>query len=796
MNRITQITRMSASRFNEETRHAPCFGISKPRSLVAIPVLCLIAAMGCAQSTSTSTERLTPGASSRQARASVALQAAMKELPLSFQPDIRKNSDPVRFLASGEGYRLYLSPTLAEMEIARRNRRSDADLRMSITGANPHAQAVGLDRLRAITNYIVDGDPQHSRINVPNFAKVAYRNVYPGVDLSYYGNHGQLEYDFVVAPRANPEQIKLMFPGITGMRVDASTGDLVITTRDGSEIRHQRPQVYQRIAGRKATIDGRYHVTGANSVGFTLGKYDHALPLIIDPTVTFTRFIEGTGTDYPTAITVDSSGNTYITGETDSLRGFPYGGNINVVTDKLPQKNCGAAGGTGYACPNAAFLVKINSAGAIVAYSYFGGSAFDLPLAITTDDTWVYVAGETTSSKFNDAYTDPAESGPLKINGTPYASGNVNAFVAVFEPNMIPYKYMTFGGTGLNSAHAIAVDAAHFIYVAGATCTADFPTSALLSKSVLQPTAGGGCDGYVMKMDLHGSIQAGYSTYLGGVNNDIASAIAVESDGSAWVTGYTCSADFPGARLNPVSTGDLTAGGCTAFVTKLAPTGASAEVSMFLGGRRTLNPQTNDFIYPSDFGTAIAVAPGGGVVVVGGTYSPNFYTTSDSAVQKTNPACLLGEKGDCESGWVARIGATGSVFYSTYLGGAGSSSATTVAVNHNSQVYVGGITSTYVGFPGAPAIAPNPTAGYVTRLPDNLNTVSWTTFLGEEIHGLVARQPSPVRFPTGAPPTTIYTTGVRLVPKGTNPKLDATAGTDGFVVQLVDGSAGIAAGPR
>lgn len=778
------------NRFEAQTRDTMLPGIPKARSLVAVSALCLAAGMGLAQSTPTLTAHEASGASSRQA--SAAFQAAMQDLPLSFQPDMSAGGDPGRFLASGAGYRLHLSATLAEIDIAKRDRLVSADLRMSVAGANPQAQVVGLDRLPTTTNYIVDADPQHSRTNVPNFAKVAYRNVYPGVDLSYYGNRGQLEYDFAVAPGANPAQIKLTFPGIAGMQVDAPTGDLVITLRDGSEVRHQRPQVYQQASSRKVTIDGRYHVLGANSVGFTLGQYDHALPLIIDPTVSFTRFIKGTGTDFPTAITVDSGGNTYIAGETDSLRGFPYGGNINVVTDVLPQKNCALAGGDGFACPNAAFLIKMNPAGVILAYSYFGGNGFDEPLAITTDNTWVYVAGETTSRTFNDAYTDPAESGPLKINGISHASGSVNAFVAIFEPNMIPFKYITFGGSGLNSAHAIAVDAAHFIYVAGGTCGGgDFPTSALLSKSVLQGAAGGGCDGYVVKMDLHGSIQAGYSTYIGGANNDVATAIAPDSDGSAWVTGYTCSPDFPGARLNPVSTGDLTNGGCTAFVTKLSPTGTSAEVSMFLGGRLTLNQMTDRFIYPNDFGTAITLAPGGGVVVAGGTYSPNFYTTSNSAVQKTNPTCLSGGV-ECESGWVARIGASGGVYYSTYLGGEGASYATTVSVNHNAQVYVGGVTSTYLGFPGAPAITPNPTAGYVTKLPDSLNSVAWTTFLGEEIHGLVARQPSPVWYPTGAPPTTIYTTGIRLVPKGTNPKLDTTAGTDGFVVQLIDGSAATA----
>lgn len=715
---------------------------------------------------------------------SATFDAAMKDLPLSFQPDMSASKVPGRFVANGEGYQLQINPNLAVFEIAQQDRSSSTDLRMSIAGANPRAQVVGLDQLPTTTNYIIDGDPRHSRTNVPNFAKVAYRNVYPGVDLSYYGNHGQVEYDFTVAPGASPEQIRLTFPGVAGMRVDAPSGDLVITMQDGSEVRHQRPQVYQQASSRKMSIDGQYHVIGVNSVGFTVGHYDHARPLVIDPTVSFTRFIEGTGTDYPFAITVDSTGNSYITGVTDSVRGFPYGGNINVVTDNLPQKNCPTA--TGFACPNAAFLIKMSPAGGILSYSYFGGSGFDVPLAITTDDTWVYVAGETTSTKFVDAYTDTGELGPLKVNGQPYARGNVNAFLAVFEPNMLPFKYVTFGGTGLNSADAVAVDAAHFIYLAGGTCSNDFPTSALLSKSVLQSKTGGGCDGFVTKMDLHGSIQAGYSTYLGGANNDNVSAIAVESDGSAWVTGQTCSPDFPGARSNPVSTGQPTADGqgCTAFVTKLSASGTSADVSLFLGGTLSLDSQ-GGLIEPNDFGTAIAVAPGGGVAVAGGTYSPNFYTPAYASVQKTDPSCLSGGF-ECESGFVARIGEDGAVDYSTYLGGIGSSEADAISVNRYSQIYVAGKTSTYLGFPGAPAITPNPTAGYVTKLPEDLTSVTWTTFLGEEIHGLVTTQPS-VRFITTAPPpTTIYTTGIRLVPKDNNPKLNVTAGTDGFVVQLTD----------
>lgn len=709
---------------------------------------------------------------------------------LSFQPRLDQSASPDQFVGSGRGFQVRLGPDSATIDVAGQSK--DAALRMSIAGANPHAHAAVLEELPFQTNYYI-GDRSHWH-SVPNYAKVDYRDVYPGVDVSYYSNQGQLEYDFAVAPGANPSQIRLQFPGTSNLKVDPSTGDLVIRTASGADIRHARPALYQRTADGRVAVDGSYRIVDGNTVAFAVGHYDREQTLIIDPTVTFTRFVEGTSDERPFGITVDSAGFSYITGLTSSHSGFPFGGALS-GSDQLPAKDCSKGFGPSPCAVQEAFIMKLDPSGNIINYSYFGGNGFDVPDAITTDGSWVYVVGKTNSAQFTtDLSPNVNNSGPLDVNNQGWARGTAtdNAFMAMFETgqNLRPMKYILWGGTGFNEANAIAVDSSHALYIAGETCAADFPTTdvAGVNRKSAQAHLGGACDAFVTKIDPFGFLVSGYSTYLGGSNNDYATGIALDKDNSAWVTGQTCSPNFPGIDPTLPATGSPTANGegCTAFVSKLSPTGSKVDFSVFVGGR--LADVNNQLVYPSDIGNAIALDPSsGGVYITGNTFSKNFFT-SIGAVQPTDPC----QAAICTSAFVSYVSENRCVCFSTYLGGTGFAFGSAIAVNHTEGIYVGGATSTYVGFPGAPAIAPNPAAGFLTKLNSNLTKVSSTTFLGEEIVGVFVEQPPPVGIilsPFQIPTTTIWTTGQRLAPGNIfSQALNHDGGQDGFVVKLTDSS--------
>jgi hypothetical protein len=689
-------------------------------------------------------------------------------LPLSFEPNVGQANPRFKFVSRGPGYRVELTATEALIEFLHGKSFARTRLHMWFPGADPDAKVLGAAKLPGVTNYFV-GSASQWHPGVPNYARLVSRNIYPGVDLVYHGKDGQLEYDLVVAPGADPGRIRIAFGGIERLSLDPVSGDLLLTTFDGAQIRHERPRLYQMHGGQRQPVSGRYRIVDRASVAFELSAYDSSRALIIDPTLVFTTLVEGNQDDWPFGVTVDNRGYVYVTGVTDSGMGFPFGGNINAV-DHLPAKDCSKDVAFGWTCPNAAFLMKLTPAGAVLFASYFGGNGLDLPHAIATDSSWVYVVGETTSSQFLDHGADYG--GPLEIGSQGYALGDDNAFMVMFDTNGQPIRYTLWGAPGVNAANGVAVDAAHAVYVAGATCGDGFPTSALLSRPTLQAQRAGDCDGFVTKIDPWGFLGYGYSTYLGGKAFDYASAIAVESDGFAWVTGQTCSDDFPVSNpaLNKGFPG-FGGGGCTAFVTKILPDGSGMEYSLFLGGL------AQSGVVPQDSGTAIAINGVNGVYVAGFTFSPNFYTTAN-AVQRSFPC---GSLQLCSSAFVAQVNAGANVPYSTYLGAGGAAEATSIVLSRSGRVYVAGDTVAYAGFPGATtASIPNPTTGFVTSLSSTLDSAAWTDFLGTRVESLAIREPS-LRIIALPQPSTIYMAGMHHVVSGLN-----DGGIDGFVRAVND----------
>ena len=259
-------------------------------------------------------------------------------LPLSFEANHGQSDSRVKFLSRGSGYSLFLTSNQAVFVLnqseadesrkatrvartaVRARHRKSAVLWMTLVNANPRSQAAGHDELPGKSNYFIGNDPAKWRTNISTYAKVKYEGVYPGVDLVYYGSQGQLEYDFVVAPGADPRLVTLAFEGAREVHIDAR-GELVLGV-DGGEVRQHKPVVYQEVAGVKQQVAGRYVMKGKRQVGFRVAAYDPSRPLIIDPVLVYSTYLGGSGTEFGHSIAVDSRGQRLRDGDTLSSN-FP-----------------------------------------------------------------------------------------------------------------------------------------------------------------------------------------------------------------------------------------------------------------------------------------------------------------------------------------------------------------------------------------------------------------------------------------------------------------------------------------
>ena len=280
------------------------------------------------------------------------VKESYSKIPLSFVPNHGQADNNVKFTSRGNGYSLALAPTSFVVQ----SRKSV--LRATLLGANATPKLSGVGRLPTTTNYFLGSDPRQWRTNVPNYAKVMYSRVYPGVDLVFYGKQNHLEYDFIVSPGADPQDIALAFDGITGLRVD-DKGDLLLRTAAG-EIRQTRPIAYQQINNARRIVPASYLIKGKNRIAFQIANYDRSKPLVIDPTLAFSTYVGGSGVEQATAIAVDAAGNSYITGNTVSTDFPTTPGAFDTEKNTFAED---------------VFVTKLNATGTAIIYStYFGGS--------------------------------------------------------------------------------------------------------------------------------------------------------------------------------------------------------------------------------------------------------------------------------------------------------------------------------------------------------------------------------------------------------------------------------------
>ena len=761
-------------------------------------------------------------------------------LPLRFEPNQgQANLDPAdsraRFIARGSGYALFLGSQGATLALHSATTNTSDALQMNFVGASTALAPAATDSLPGKTNYILGNNPSRWRTNVPQFARVRYDNVYPGINLVFYGNQGQLEYDFQVAPGADPAQAQLEFEGAKHLEVQ--DGALVIQAGNGS-LRLERPQVYQQIAGRREPVEGNFTLRGPNRVGFTVAAYDHSRELVIDPILTFSTYFGGSGDELNSQVAVDPAGNIYLAGSTNSA-------NLPVTPGVLQSSLNSTANARNV------YIVKISppqagSVPGLLFMTYLGGNGADTPVGIAVDaagDT--FVAGTTTSTNFPVSST-PYQSSPLPETSSTKLCTAAPCHVFVTKLNTtatLPLSYSSYlSGNGDDVASGMTIDSAGFIYVTGtttsnntATTQIQFPASTIPNGLPFQANSVGPIQFFVTKVNTQAptSSSISYSTYFGGANFVAplvanGGGIAVDSNGNIYFTGTTnfiytgcagCSnSDFPiknayqpclnqgppTVYTNPPTCTNTNTTSTDAFVAKLNPTGPQGtgqlQWSTYLGGSN------------NDQGAGVALDSGAAnVYVVGTTNSTNVTATTatfgafqpclDAPTVTTGAACP--NTLSTNDAYVARLSnpagntvTNGSLTYFSYLGGSGDESGLAITVDSASGALVTGWTQS-TDFPVVPTtnnIQGTPGGGrdaFVARL----NTAalvgqgqvsSWSSYFGgtgaDEGTSITidVNQRAYFAGDTNSPPPTLHVAN----PLPTNEGGGYQGGFDAFVTQV------------
>ena len=651
-------------------------------------------------------------------QSSLLVNEAIGKLPLSFEANQGQTDPEVRFFSRGNGYSLFLTPTEAvfglskpvaddshnqSQSFAHTTSKSSAAqpdvLRMELKGANRQSQITGQGQLPGKSNYLIGHDPQKWRSDVARFEKVSYHEVYPGIDLTWYGSQRQLEYDWIVSPGADPGQIRLAFSGISNLRID-DAGDLVLQT-SGGELHQHQPVIYQESAGARQPIAGRYIITGQNEVGFEVKDFDVTRPLVIDPVFVYSTYLGGSNDELEDpVIAVDTAGNMYIAGRTLSTdyptknpyRSFYSGAGVDGIGD--------------------GFVAKISADGSTLIFStYLGGSGDDEIFGIALDSGGnVYLTGDTSSTNF------PLMN-PLQSSFSTVLSDSYHIFITKLSADGSALVYSTYlGGSGdTDFASSITVDTAGNAYVTGATNSTNFP----LANALFSTYRGGTFDAFLTKLNPTGTALV-YSTFFGGGSFDEATDVAVDDSG-VYLSGVTSSGNFPlknAFRSFYSGAGSISIG--DGFVTKFSADGASLVYSTYLGGNG------------DDEVLSIALAPEGTVCLTGSTSSTNFplvnpYQSTFSIAQA-----------DSFHVFVSRLSADGSaLIYSTYLGGSGDSDfATSIGVDAAGNAYLTGATNS-TDFPVTNAIQSTYQGdlngvgdAFVVKLNSAGSALIYSTFLG------------------------------------------------------------------
>jgi hypothetical protein len=638
------------------------------------------------------------------------LHSGYGQMPMAFEANEGQTDSRVRFIARGSGYNLFVTDLETVMalnrydngaanyktsltEYRKGSRLLGQDvLRLSLTGASRGIYFEAQNPLPGISNYFIGHDRAQWKTKIKQYSQVMAHDVYPGIDMVYYGKQGQLEYDFRVKPGGDPKAIRLQHAGADSETVDDQGNlRLIIGIRS---VQFKPPTVYQEDGVSRTNISGKYITTGKNEIGFEIGDYDKTKILIIDPALDYSTYVGGSGGDQGNGIAVDASGNAYVIGNTSSTDFPTTAGAYQTVF------------GNGSLHADA-FVTKLNPAGTALIYStYLGGSGNDYGTGVAVDSSGdAYVTGYTTSTNFS------TTSGAYQ---TVNRSSTYNTFITKLNAAGSSLIYSTYlGGSNANgdSGYGISLDSSGNAYVVGTAFSSNFPTT----SGAYQTAFGGGSSSnvFITKLNSAGSALI-YSTFLGVGSTNYGLGVAVDVLGNAYVTGYTSGA-FPttSGAFQTVS-----GGGYNAFVAKINPAGGGASdlvYSTYLSGST------------DDWGHCIAVDASGNAYVSGEAESANFPTTG-GAYQTVNHGGFNG------NAFVTKLNSLGSsLIYSTFLGGIGGESGTGIAVDFSGNAYVTGYTQSH-NFPTTSGAYQTTSGGnedvFVTELNSLGNSLFYSTYLG------------------------------------------------------------------
>ena len=648
-------------------------------------------------------------------------------LPLYFEANHGQVDSTAQFIARGRDSQFLISPGAAQFVLGKMTAPrafSARSVRMQFVGANDRAQISGKEELSGKINYLVGNEPARWQTGVATFARVDVGQLYPGVNLTYYGNQRQLEYDFTVAPGAELGVIAIRFDGADKITVSPG-GELVLNLGD-SEIRQPKPVVFQTVGGARTEISGGYKMLDLRTVGFAIGDYDHSLPLVIDPILSYSTYFGGTADDLAWKVAVDTNGFVYVAGETLSAK---------LATVGTFQTNY--AGGT---YTGDAFVAKFSNDGSNLVYcTYLGGSQDDFADSLAVDNASnVFLTGFTDSPDFptNNALFP-------KIPGHSYPGGFYNgvAFVAELDSTGSHLVYSTYlGGSGFvgnaftpssgDEGIGIALDSTGNTYVAGYTVSTNFPATNSLAyqlagtTNVLLNRLAGGYNAFLTKIGPGGTNLL-YSTYFGGTNITVAEGVAVDTNGFVYIAGFTDSTNFPTTNAVQRFLGSFTNAvpSFNAFAAKFAQpsaTNITLVYSTFLGG-------TNN-----DFGYGMAADTAGNAYVTGGATSPNFTNTAGFFNELTNNSSGLILT---TNAFLVKINPTGSLVYSAVFGGNSIDVGSGVAVDPLGDAFVCGTTAS-TNFPTLNAtnyFAATNSGGddvFVTAFSTDGSTLLYSVYLG------------------------------------------------------------------
>jgi hypothetical protein len=672
----------------------------------------------------------------------------LARLPVAFEPNVGQSAEPVKFLAHGSGYGLFLTRGEAALSLsAAREGNSAPMVRMQFSGANPTTDVSATEKLAGRTNYFIGNDRSRWLRDVPQFGRVRYASLYPGIDLDFYGHEGHIEYDFTVAPGADPHKIQLQFHGADNLQI-ANNGDLVLAAA-GREVRFQAPHVYQKSGSREDPVAGSFVLLANGRAGFEVGPYDRSRALVIDPVLTYSTYLGGSGNEscgiavnssqtapvpHCPAVALDSASRVYLAGATTLSPDFTVSPpNLNGWPTSTALNHSGPLTGSADV-----FVARVSSTGTALALDYLtfiGGTGSDYPTGLGVDNGFnVYIAGNTGSSDFP------------TVNGLQSSASGSHGFLSKLDPgaNLLYSTYI--GGSGSDSVSDLAVDTRGHAYAFGITSSSDLPVTA----GALQPTYPAGVTNqfFFAKFDpaQNGTNSLLYLTYFGGTTPTSGAVsgggIAVDSNLNVYVAGGTTFTDMPVVNAYR----STQSGGVDVWVAKLkAPTTNTQQYSLvyetYFGGTG------DDVAYGVAVdGTSAYVT--GSTNSITGTASPDIVVpTGTTPFQKclddpTNPATCSNPASPAPAdAFVAKFGSpvvTGTtqgtvpLNYFSYVGGSGSEAGFGVTVDSTQTARIAGFTNSgnFLNTDALPGVSGGGTDAFLARIATSSGSGSATTILG------------------------------------------------------------------